>query len=214
MIKQDVSCSYSAKEEFANTLTHGIGTLLSIVALIFLIHNTSEHGEVEKVVSFLIYGSSLVTLFLASTCYHGVNNQNLKALFKLLDHCAIYILIAGTYTPLLLLSLDKVLGYRMLILIWLIALTGVLFKVKFKHRFKKLSLATYLGMGFISLPLIDKLADALSQSGLILLAGGGLFYALGVGFYVNKRIPFNHAIWHLFVLAGASCHFFVVYSLS
>ncbi len=211
--------SYSVKEEIVNAISHGLGALLSIVALILLLTfsvNTpnnlgSNSDQIIRIVSFSIYGTSLILLFLASTLYHAFINENLKKLFKLLDHCAIYLLIAGTYTPLLLLTIKGSLGYSLLTIIWGIALAGIIFKVKFGHKYEKTSLATYLGMGFISLSIIGKLYQNLPSEALIFFASGGLVYCLGVIFYVKNKIPFNHAIWHLFVLGGAACHFFMIY---
>lgn len=211
--------SYSKNEELANTLSHGLGALLSIAALILLlsysVSNTgvsySINNTAMRIISFSIYGTSLLSLFLASTFYHGASNARVKQVFKLLDHCAIYLLIAGTYTPLLLLSMQGPLGYSMMAVIWTIALGGILFKVKLGHKYKKISLATYLGMGFISFAIVGELHKVLPSEALTLLATGGLVYVLGVFFYVQKKIPFNHAIWHLFVLGGAACHFLMIY---
>lgn len=214
----DKSRSYSVKEEIANAASHAIGALLSIVALILLltipVSTTSIdniNNEVIRTISFSIYGTSLILLFLASTFYHGLVNENAKKLFKLLDHCAIYLLIAGTYTPLLLLTLKGTLGYSLMVIIWGVAIAGIIFKMKFGNQYKKISLATYLGMGFISFGIIGQLYQALPTEALTFFALGGLIYCLGVIFYVQKKIPFNHAIWHLFVLGGAVCHFFMIY---
>jgi len=198
---------YSTAEELANVASHGLGLVLSIIALVILLTFSISEGDALKTTSYAIYGTSLILLFLASTLYHGFNDEKIKQVFKLLDHCAIYILIAGSYTPLMLITLKGNLGYSMLGVIWLIALFGIAFKVKFGHKYKKLSVITYLGMGFISLAIINQLYLSLPVEGLALLAAGGLTYTLGVVFYLNKNIPFNHAIWHLFVLAGAGCHF-------
>lgn len=202
---------YSAAEEVANSLSHGLGALLSIISLFLLMTVAIEEGETLRIISFAIYGSSLVLLFVASTLYHSFSDEKLKKLFKLLDHCAIYILIAGSYTPLMLITLKGPVGFSMLVIIWIIAFAGIAFKIIFGHKYKKLSLITYLGMGFISLAIINQLYQKLSTGGLVLLASGGLIYSLGVIFYVQKKIPYNHAIWHLFVLAGATCHFFMVW---
>jgi len=202
---------YSNAEELANTISHALGVILSLIALFILILNSIDEGNLLTITSYAIYGTSLVLLFLASTLYHGSRNERLKQKFKLLDHCAIYILIAGSYTPLMLIPLKGPLGYGMLTLIWLIALAGIIFKIKFGHKHKKLSLMTYLGMGFISLAIINQLYQSLTTQALTLLAAGGLIYTLGVIFYVQKKIPFNHAIWHLFVLAGAGCHFVMMW---
>jgi len=158
-----------------------------------------------------LYGASLLALFSASTFYHGVTKERSKELFKLLDHCAIYLLIAGTYTPLLLLSIRGTLGYSLIIIIWAIAIGGIFFKIKLGHKYKKTSLVTYLGMGFISFAIIGELYKVLPSHAVNLLAVGGLVYVLGVFFYVQKKIPFNHAIWHFFVLGGATCHFLMIY---
>ena len=211
--------SYSKNEELANTLSHGLGALLSIAALVLLLSfsvtnpavSYSINNDLMRIISFSIYGGSLLTLFLASTFYHGVTSDQAKQVFKLLDHCAIYLLIAGTYTPLLLLSMNGTLGYSLMALIWAIAIGGMLFKVKLGHKYKKISLATYLGMGFISFTILGELHKVLPSEAVTLLAAGGLVYVLGVFFYVQKKIPFNHAIWHMFVLGGAACHFFMIY---
>lgn len=211
--------SYSKNEELANAISHGLGALLSIVALVLLLTNAvtnstvsySINNEMMRIVSFSIYGSSLLILFLSSTFYHATTNEQSKRVFKLLDHCAIYLLIAGTYTPLLLLSLSSTLGYSLMILIWSIALGGIFFKLKFGHKYKKISLGTYIGMGFISFTILGELYKVLPSNAVSLLATGGLIYLLGVFFYIQKKIPFNHAIWHLFVLGGAACHFLMIY---
>ena len=202
---------YSPVEELANTVTHGLGLVFSVIALIMLLSYSLPEKDNIKTLSFAIYGCSLVLLFLASTLYHGVSNKHLKQKFKLLDHCAIYILIAGSYTPLMLITLKGPLGYGMLLMVWIIAVAGIIFKIVFGHKYKKLSLMTYLGMGFISLGIINQLYLSLSAEGLILLISGGAIYTLGVVFYMSKTIPYNHALWHLFVLAGAGCHFFMIY---
>jgi hemolysin III len=211
--------SYSKNEELANTLSHGLGALLSIAALVLLLNysvtNTavsySINNDIMRIISFSVYGSTLLLLFLASTFYHGVTNERAKQVFKLLDHCAIYLLIAGTYTPLLLLSMSGTLGYSLMAAIWAIAIGGIIFKIKLGHKYKKISLATYIGMGFISFTILGELHKVLPSDAITLLAAGGLVYVLGVFFDVQKKIPFNLAIWHLFVLGGAACHFFMIY---
>lgn len=202
--------SYSLSEEVANAISHGIGTLLSVAALTLLVTYAVIAQDPVRVISFSIYGASLIILFLASTLYHSFVNESLKKVFKVIDHCAIYILIAGTYTPLMLLTIEGSLGYWMLTVIWLIALLGVAFKIKFGSQYKNLSLFSYLGMGFISLFIIKELYQQLSSGGMTLLVTGGVVYSLGVIFYVLKQVPYTHAIWHMFVLGGASCHFFMM----
>ncbi len=201
--------SYSQSEEKLNVISHAFGLLLSCFALFLLLKNS--HGELGRIVSFSIFAASGILLFLASTLYHSLTNKPAKKLFKLLDHCAIYLLIAGTYTPLLAITLAGPLGYTLLVFIWLFALSGILFKIKFGNKYKKISLATYLGMGFISLGILGELYEKLPKQAIGLLALGGLIYSLGVFFYVKKTVPYTHAIWHLFVLGGVTCHFLMIY---
>ncbi|WP_423840017.1 hemolysin III family protein [Vibrio mytili] len=203
---------YSQTEEWANAITHGIGMVMGIVGLVLLLVKALEHqADTLTLTSMAIYGSSIIVLFLASTLYHAIPHPNVKRWMKTFDHCAIYLLIAGSYTPFLLVSLRTPLAIGLMIVIWTIALIGIMMKVAFISRFKKLSLGSYLVMGWLSLIVIYQLAIHLHITGLTLLAVGGLVYSIGVIFYVAKRIPFNHAIWHGFVLAGCVCHFFAIY---
>ncbi|ELB2750307.1 hemolysin III family protein [Vibrio sp. Vb0937] len=203
---------YSQREELANTITHGIGMIFGIVGLILLLVKAIDHqADTLTLTSMTIYGASIIVLFLASTLYHAIPHPKAKRWLKTFDHCAIYLLIAGSYTPFLLVSLRTPLAFGLMIVIWSIALIGIIMKVAFVYRFKKLSLMTYLVMGWLSLIVIYQLAINLDVGGLTLLAAGGIVYSLGVIFYVAKRIPFNHAIWHGFVLAGCVCHFFAIY---
>ena len=201
--------SYSQNEEKLNVISHVFGLLLSCLALFLLLKNS--HGELNRIVSFSIFATSGILLFLSSTLYHSSTNKRAKKLFKLLDHCAIYLLIAGTYTPLFAITLAGPLGYTLLAFIWLFALFGIIFKIKFGNKYKKTSLATYLGMGFISLGILGELYEKLPEQAISLLALGGLIYSLGVFFYVKKMVPYTHAIWHLFVLGGVTCHFLMIY---
>ena len=201
--------SYSQSEEKLNVLSHAVGLVLSFLALFLLLQNS--HGEINRIISFSVFATSGILLFLASTLYHSLANKRVKQLFKLLDHCAIYLLIAGTYTPLLAITLAGTLGYTLLAFIWLFALSGILFKIKFGNKYKKTSLATYLGMGFISFGMLGELYEKLPEQATGLLALGGLIYTLGVFFYVKKTVPYTHAIWHLFVLGGVTCHFLMIY---
>jgi hemolysin III len=202
---------YGLAEEIANAISHGIAALLSVAGLTLLVTFASLQNDMIRVLSFSIYGSTLILLFSASTLYHALVNESAKKLFKLLDHCAIYFLIAGTYTPLMMITLADDIGYMMLAIIWTIALLGVAFKIKFGNTYKKLSLITYVGMGLISLTIIEKLMAKLAMGGLALLAIGGVIYGLGIIFYVRKNVVFSHAIWHLFVFAAAMCHFFMMW---
>ncbi len=204
--------AYSVKEEIANTITHAIGMMLGIVGLILLLIKAVEHNaDPLTIISLSIYGASIIVLFLASTLYHAIPSPRAKRALKTFDHCAIYLLIAGSYTPFLLVSLRTPLAFGLMAVIWAIALIGIVMKVVFVYRFKKLSLITYLMMGWLSLVVIYQLAMNVQLGGLTLLATGGVIYSLGVIFYVSKRIPYNHAIWHGFVLAGCACHFLAIY---
>jgi len=215
IVQKDISVTpaqpspYSQNEEYLNAISHAFGLLLSCFGLFLLLKN--GHDDISRIVSFSVFATSGIIQFLASTLYHSLTNQRAKKLFKLLDHCAIYLLIAGTYTPLLAVTLAGPLGYTLLSFIWLFALCGILFKIKFGNKYKKSSLATYIGMGFISFGILGELYQALPEQAVWLLALGGLIYCLGIFFYVRKTVPYTHAIWHLFVLGGATCHFLMIY---
>jgi len=206
----NLQAPYSLGEEIANSLTHAIATGLSIAALVILIIAAVAEGNAWHIVSFSIFGSTLVLLYLASTLYHTIPAANLKRLFKTLDHCAIYLLIAGTYTPFMLVSVRGVVGWSIFGVIWGLAVAGVVLKCFCVYRFKKLSVAVYVGMGWLCVLAGKQMWTALSGTSLLLLLLGGLTYTLGVIFYVWKRLPYNHAIWHLFVMAGSILHFFSV----
>ncbi|WP_176467391.1 PAQR family membrane homeostasis protein TrhA [Vibrio cholerae] len=207
-----MSNSYGFKEEVVNAISHGVGLILGIVGLVLLlVKAVDQQADALTITSMSIYGGSMIALFLASTLYHAIPYQRAKRWLKTFDHCAIYLLIAGSYTPFLLVSLRTPLAVGLMIVIWSLALIGILMKIAFVYRFKKLSLVTYLTMGWLSLIVIYQLAIHLEVGGLTLLAAGGLIYSLGVIFYVAKRIPYNHAIWHAFVLAGCACHFLAIY---
>ncbi|WP_333919052.1 PAQR family membrane homeostasis protein TrhA [Vibrio crassostreae] len=203
---------YSDIEERANAITHGLGVVLGVIGLILLLIRAFDYqADMLTVASMTIYGSSIILLFLASTLYHSITTEKTKRLLKTLDHCAIYLLIAGSYTPFLLVGLRTPLAMSLMAVIWGIALVGIIMKIAFVYRFKRLSLFIYLAMGWLSLIVVYQLAMNIDIGGLVLLAVGGVIYSLGVIFYVAKRIPYNHAIWHLFVLAGCACHFFAIY---
>ncbi|MFK0572642.1 PAQR family membrane homeostasis protein TrhA [Endozoicomonas sp.] len=207
---QLISRSYSLAEEIANSITHGLGALLSVAGLTLLVTYAAHQADVWRIVSFSIYGATMVLLFMASTLYHSFQHPKTKRIFKILDHCSIYLLIAGTYTPFLLVSMRSVTGWILFAVIWTLAVLGVIFKVVFGSRYKKLSVSTYVLMGWLVLVASGELADNLSTGGIYWLVAGGLLYTLGVIFYLWKKLPFNHAIWHLFVLGGSACHFFSV----
>ncbi|TCV91708.1 PAQR family membrane homeostasis protein TrhA [Biostraticola tofi] len=204
--------SYTLAEEIANSISHGIGVVLGIIGLVLMLDQAGETGaSITAITSYSLYGGSIILLYLASTLYHAIGHPPAKRWLKKLDHCAIYLLIAGTYTPFLLVGLNSPLAKGLMWVIWGMALLGVVFKLLFSHRFKVLSLITYVGMGWLSLVVIYQLALRLPAGGIALLAAGGIIYTLGVVFYVCERIPYNHAIWHGFVLGGSLCHFLSIY---
>ena len=203
---------YSLGEEIANSITHGIGVLLSIAALVILVVLGALHGNAWHVVSFSIFGSSLVILYMASTLYHSFPQPTVKKVFKVLDHSAIFILIAGTYTPFLLISLRGVIGWSMFGVIWGLAVGGILCKALIMKHFARVSLGIYVLMGWLSVLIIRELYVQIPLSGMILLFAGGICYTLGVPFYIWRKLPYHHAVWHLFVLAGSITHFFAVMS--
>ncbi|MCA1921144.1 PAQR family membrane homeostasis protein TrhA [Buttiauxella noackiae] len=203
---------YSMAEEIANSISHGIGLVFGIVGLILLLVQAFDtNASVTAITSYSLYGGSMILLFLASTLYHAVPHQRAKRWLKTFDHCAIYLLIAGTYTPFLLVGLDSPLARGLMIVIWGLALVGILFKLTIAHRFEVLSLVTYLLMGWLSLVVIYQMVIKLAPGSVTLLALGGVIYSLGVIFYACERIPYNHAIWHGFVLGGSFCHFLAIY---
>jgi hemolysin III len=201
---------YSSLEEIFNSITHGIGALISIAGLVLLIIFSSMYGNLNNVISCTIFGITLVLLYTASTLYHSFRKPNLKHVFKILDHSCIYILIAGTYTPFLLVTIRGVVGWSMFALVWSLTVIGILFKIFFVHRFKIISTIAYILMGWLVIFAIRPLFQALPGGGLSLLVCGGLAYTLGTIFYAWDKLPFNHAIWHLFVLTGSVCHFCAV----
>ncbi len=212
MVKTVSNAGYTLAEEIANSISHGAGVVLGIVGLVLLLVQAVDNGATSMAIaSYSLYGGTIILLFLASTLYHAIPSPRAKPWLKRFDHCAIYLLIAGTYTPFLLVGLDSSLARGLMIVIWSMALVGVLFKLAFAHRFEMLSLVTYLVMGWLSLIVIYQLVQVLAPGGVTLLAVGGVVYTLGVIFYVCKRIPYNHAIWHGFVLGGSLCHFLAIY---
>jgi hemolysin III len=203
---------YSVTEEIANSVSHGLGLIFGIVGLVLLLNQgNAENADFMSMASLSIYGSSIILLYLASTLYHAIPYERAKRALKTFDHSAIFLLIAGTYTPFLLISLRTPLAVTLMSVIWGLAIIGIALKIIFVYRFKRLSLITYLTMGWLSVIVVYQLAISISTGGLVLLGLGGVIYSLGVFFYVNKRIPYNHAIWHMFVLGGTVCHFFAIY---
>jgi len=198
-------------EEIANAITHGIGAGLSVAGLTLLVTlATVRSGDVWHIVSFSIYGTTLVLLHLASTLYHSFQVPRVKLVFKIIDYGSIYLLIAGTYTPFLLISLRGVWGWALLGVIWGLAVAGIVARSLFIGRFRKLSVLTYVLMGWLCVIAFKEMLARIPFGGLILLVAGGIVYMLGIIFYAWKKLPYNHAIWHLFVMGGSICHYFAV----
>lgn len=206
-----MSRSRAYYEEVANTITHGIGVGFSITGLVLLVVRAALYGDAWQVVSFSIYGASLILLYLASTLYHGIRSPRVKALFRIFDHSAIYLLIAGTYTPFLLVTLRGPWGWSLFGAVWGFAIIGIILKSMFGPKYEILSTIFYLLMGWVVVVAIKPLLAALPFGGLMWLVAGGLAYSLGVIFYAWEKLPYNHAIWHGFVLAGSFFHFFAVF---
>lgn len=198
-------------EEIANSITHGIGALLSIVALVILIIVAGKHGDLWHRISFSIYGSTLFLLYLSSTLYHSFKNSRVKNLFARFDHISIFLLIAGTYTPILLTSVRGAWGWTLFGIIWGLALIGAVIRSIYLHRFRKLMVAVYLGMGWMFVLAGKQIFLSLPSISLTFLILGGIAYSVGVIFYMWRRLPYSHGIWHLFVLAGSMLHFFAIY---
>ncbi len=198
--------SHDKGEDIASSVIHGFGAVLAAAGLAILVTFAVRMGDPWRVVSFSIYGTTLVLLFTFSTIYHGLLNPKLKKLFRIFDHLAIYLLIAGTYTPFMLVSIRGPLGWTLFSIVWVLAILGVIQAALFVDRLKLLSLITYLAMGWLIVIAFKPLIAAVQAGGIMWLVAGGLCYTLGVVFYVCKRIPFNHAIWHVFVLAGGISH--------
>ncbi|MFQ5570512.1 MAG: hemolysin III family protein [Rhodothermales bacterium] len=194
-------------EEWANSITHGIGLVLSVIGLIVLVFVAVATGEAGLVVGCSIFGGTLVFMYTASTLYHSFRAPRLKRLLRILDHIAIYLLIAGTYTPFALLYFDGGWLWTLLCLEWGVALAGVVFKIFFTGRFRILSTLLYLAMGWLAVVALKPLLAAAPLGCVAWMVAGGLLYTGGVAFYVWKRLPYHHAVWHVFVLGGSACHY-------
>ncbi len=201
----------TAAEEWANALTHGVGLLASLIGLPILVLSALTRGEQAAVIGTSVFGATLIALYAASTFYHAVPHPGLKQKLRVVDHAAIYLLIAGTYTPFTLGVLRGTWGWTLFGFVWTLAALGVLFKVWFgSGRFHRLSTAIYVAMGWVIVIAIKPLVQSMEHAGLILLIAGGLSYTGGVVFYMDKRRAWTHPVWHLFVLGGSVCHYFAV----
>lgn len=197
-------------EELANSITHGLGLALSIIGFLVLLSLSIVRGDTWQIASCSVFGVTMIALYAASTLYHSLSNPRHKQILKILDHSAIYLLIAGTYTPFTLVSLRGWIGWTLFGTIWTLSIFGIVLKCIFVHKFKILSTVVYLVMGWIGIVAFKPLLAAVPVAGIIWLVAGGVAYTVGVVFFACKRVPYNHAIWHVFVMAGSICHYFAV----
>ncbi len=198
---------YSLGEEVAHAVTHGLGLLLSLAGLAILVAASSKTGDVWHLVGCSIFGTTLVLLYAASTLYHATPGSRAKGVFQRFDHAAIFLLIAGTYTPFTLVSLRGGWGWTLLALVWTLAILGIVLQVTVPSWARRFSVLLYLAMGWLGVVAVEPLARSVHPDGLALLILGGVTYTLGVIFYAWRRLPYNHAVWHIFVMAGSACHF-------
>jgi len=207
MERKTTANEYTLGEEISHSITHGIGAALSIAGLVISVVMAAGTGEVIKVVSFAIFGTSMIILYTASTLYHAFTHEKVKNLFRYLDHTSIFVLIAGTYTPIALLLLKGAWGWTLFGLAWGLAILGILYQMLFLNKYKWISISLYLGMGWVAIIAIEPLIELMPFGLFMWILGGGLFYTLGTIFYL-KEIKYFHFIWHLFVISGTVCHFF------
>jgi hemolysin III len=215
IIQNTIARRYSLGEEIANSVTHGIGTALSVAALVLLVVFAIQNRDTWQIVSFSIYGTSLIVLYLASTLYHAFTNEKVKNFFQIMDHSCIFLLIAGTYTPPTLIAMRGSWGWTLFTVIWALAVGGLIFEAMNIGKYKIISVIIYVTMGWLALAAIKPMLAALPPGLFKWIIIGGLFYTSGIIFYACKKIPYNHAIWHLFVLGGSITHFFgILYYLA
>jgi len=212
-VSEKLNYKYSETEERLNVITHAMGLLASVIAFPFLILKAVLYPNLSSLVSFIIYGVSLIILYAASTFYHAAKDPKKRRKLNIVDHAAIYVLIAGSYSPFCLVALKPMLGWYMFLAVWVFAFVGVVLKLFFTGKYDKISTAMYLLMGWQVLFFVKPLSTALSSYSLNLLIAGGVFYSVGAILYSIKKIPFNHAIFHVFVLLGSISHFLSIYAL-
>jgi hemolysin III len=198
---------YTLTEELFHSITHGIGAVLAVAGLLVLVLIAVRGGDTWRILSFSIYGGSLILLYLASTLYHSFQDERLKRIFRHFDHLAIFFLIAGTYTPVALISLRGAWGWTLFGLIWGLAVGGIIYELLFLGRYKWITMTIYLGMGWLAVVAIKPMLTMVPRGLFWWLLAGGLFYTGGVLFYVRKKMRYHHVLWHLFVLFGSTCHF-------
>lgn len=204
--------NYEPSEEKFNIISHGLGLLLSFIGLIFLCVRAFEIGGLRHIIGFSVFGLSMVILYTASTFYHGTKDPKVRWRWNTIDRAAIYVMIAGSYTPFTLITLQGAIGWWLFAIVWSIALAGIFVKLFSKKEYELLSVISYLVMGWMAIFALKSLIQNLPPAGLYWLLAGGLFYMIGVAFYLSERVRFNHAIWHVFVLLGSASHYVTVYS--
>ncbi len=197
-------------EEVANSITHGIGLLMSLAGLAALVYLTWTHGSIWHLVGCSVYGVSLVLVYAASTLYHSIQKPQLKHMLRVVDQIAIYLVIAGTYTPFTLINLRGFWGWTLLTLVWALSLFGIGFNIVFVNRYKYVSYGLYLVIGWLAIIAIKPILATMPMGGLVWIVAGGAAYMIGLIFFAWHRLPFNHTIWHIFVMAGSTCHYLAV----
>lgn len=201
---------YSSREEVANSISHGLGLLLALVALPVLVLAAIEVGNVRFLVGVSVFGGTMVLLYLASTLYHSISHEAAKQLFRVFDHTAIFLLIAGSYTPFSLGVLHGPWGWSLLAIVWTLAIIGITLKIRKRTRHSRISIVLYVIMGWLALVAVKPMVMLIPLPGILLIFAGGIAYTGGLAFFAAQRIRYNHFIWHLFVIAGTTCHFFAV----
>jgi hemolysin III len=213
-MKANTDRQQTLAEEIANALSHGFGFMAALIGLPVVIVASMERGDAVDVVAVSVFAVSMVLLYLVSTIYHALPENRAKRLFQILDHSAIFILIAGSYTPFTLGVMRGAWGWTLFGVVWTIAIVGIVMKLSVGVRYPKVSIALYLGMGWLAIVAVKPLLETLPTPGLLLLAAGGLIYTAGVPFYLRDHFRYRHFVWHLFVLAGSTCHFLAVWLYS
>jgi hemolysin III len=201
---------YSSREEVANSISHGLGLLLALVALPVLVLAAIQVGNVRFLVGVSVFGGTMVLLYLASTLYHSISHEAAKQLFRIFDHTAIFLLIAGSYTPFSLGVLHGPWGWSLLAIVWTLAIIGITLKIRKRTRHSRMSIVLYVIMGWLAVVAVKPMVMLIPVPGILLILAGGLAYTGGLAFFAAQRIRYNHFIWHLFVIAGTTCHFFAV----
>ena len=200
----------SFREEVANSISHGLGLVLAIVALPFLVMAAMRAGSTQFVVGVSVFGATMILLYLASTLYHSVTHEETKQLFRLFDHTAIFLLIAGSYTPFSLGVLRGPWGWSLLAAVWILAIVGITLKIRTRTRHSRITIVLYVIMGWLAIVAVKPMFALIPMQGIVLIFAGGIAYTGGLAFFAAHRIRYNHFIWHLFVIAGTTCHFFAV----